>query len=110
MRGLGMRRGRFRNAGFLWMAMGAVAVAQPPGPAPAPEASAAAAAVGRLEQVAGAYRRLGAYDDRGEVVMSYRQGDAPRSIRLPVSLGYVRPDRLLWDAKVTCLVGNRDRV
>ena len=79
------------------------AAAQPPSGSPPQSATAEA----RLRAVADAYQKLTAYADRGELVLAYRQGNTPQSIRDEVPLRYVRSERVLWDATVTSIAADR---
>src|SRR5271157_2114210 len=99
------RTGQVAVASLFWVLTGVVVAAQEP-----TRASGESAAEGRLNEVAAAYQKLVAYADQGELVLSYRQGDTPRSIRLAVPLRYVRSERMLWDAMFTGIAADREWV
>ncbi len=64
----------------------------------------------RLNAVSAAYRGLEAYGDQGELVMNYSRAAARHTIRVPVPLWYVRAERIVWDATVTGVVADKERV
>ena len=74
----------------------------------APERAAAARA--RLTEVATAYQKLDAYADHGALELTFVKAGATRAVRAGVALGFIRSERMVWDATVTGMAADGKRV
>ncbi len=82
------------------LACGSIAIADSPLDRASPEARR------RFEDVASAYKSLAAYADAGTFTRSTSAGEAPRVETAPLSVRFVRPNRIVLDAGEVRIVGD----
>ncbi len=105
MRRDSMGLGGVGAAALMWMALGSGVDAQVP--VAAPQSSAGET---RLKEVAAAYRKIDAYADQGLLKLTYSQRGVPHEVTARVPLRFVRSERMVWDATVTGMAVDKERL